>query len=87
MSLPTEDECLNFLRISKNAIPDQRGSDWYWWIGGAEYPERQAVKLAEYCLITGQALTSIATIDGMLNIVRRIVVLEERARKPWWRRG
>lgn len=68
---------LLFLRSSKNAIADQRGSDWYWSINGVEYPEAQALKLAEYCMITGQALTPLATIEAALNLARRVQAAEK----------
>jgi len=71
------EDLLHFLKVSKNAIADQRGSDWYWSIGGVEYPEAQALKLAEYCMITGQPLTSLATIEGALNLARRIAANEK----------
>lgn len=74
--LPTKHDCLKFLHSSKNAIFDvERG---VWQIGGAEYPEDRAVLLAEYCLITGQTLTSLATIEAALDLARRVVVLETR---------
>lgn len=94
----TRDECVNFLKTSRNAIADVRGADWHWQINGVDYPEHQAVKLAEYCLITGQPLTSLATIDGFLDVARRVVALEERLEfldsydlprsqhDHWWRR-
>lgn len=90
-----------FLRNSRNAIMDQRGEEVVWFIDGAEYSEVQARKLAEYCSITGQHLTSIATIEGALNIARRVMSCEVRIanlnkvitelvedrKTPWWRRG
>lgn len=76
LKLPTKSECLKFLYDSKNAIfdPDTRT----WQIGGADFPEERALMLAEYCMITGQALTSLASIDAALNLARRVVELEFR---------
>lgn len=100
-TLPTKAECLKFLLDSKNSIfdPDHRT----WLIGGVEYPEDRAVMLAEYCLITGQAMTSLATIEAALNLARRVTLLEAAlrslskdhtdhllthvTRKHWWSRG
>lgn len=95
MSLPTKSDCIDFLRVSRNAIMEVNANEVTWFINGVMYPEGQAIKVAEYCLITGQALTSTATIDGILNLARRTVMLEHRltmiedkpVRKPWWRRG
>jgi len=71
---PTQGDCLKFMNDSKNAVPDPEHGTWF--IGGIEWPEERALMLAEYCLLTGQALTSIATVDGALNLARRIADLE-----------
>lgn len=73
----SDDDLRHFLKISKNAIADLRGSDWYWTINGIDYPESQAIKLAEYCMITGQALTPLATIESALNLARRAAAAEK----------
>lgn len=71
------DDLREFLKSSRNAIVDMVGTDWYWQIDGVTYPERQALKLAEYCMLTGQPLTSIATVEGALNMARRMAAAEE----------
>jgi len=101
MATPTKAECLKFLHDSKNAIQDVEHLTWF--VGGVEYPEERALMLAEYSLITGQFLTSMATIEAALNLARRIVDLEMKfsslnrdvtdhllahvQRKHWWSRG
>lgn len=101
MPTPSKAECLKFMSDSKNAVHDiEHGS---WFIGGVEYPEERALLLAEYCLIAGVALTSLATIEAALDIARRLVTAEDRIksldkditdhllahgqRKHWWSRG
>lgn len=79
MSLPTEAECLKFMNDSKNAIHDPDHGTWF--IGGVEFPQPQAIKLAEYCLLIGSPLTSIATVEGALNIARRVKTLEDQRRE------
>lgn len=101
VTLPTHAECLKFLSDSKNAIPDYDHRTWM--VGGVEYPESRALLLAEYCLITGMPMTSLATIEAALNLARRVVLLEGKLesldkdhtahllahgqRKHWWSRG
>lgn len=103
MSLPTASECLDFLKSSRSAIPDIHGHEHTWMIDGVEYPEARAILLAEYALLTGQPLTSLATIEAAVNLARRIATLEIRLksldkdhidhltahsrRKHWWSRG
>lgn len=68
----------NFLRVSKTAIMEVKdGGEIVWFVGGVEYSEAQALKLAEYCFLTGQVLTSIATIEGALNVARRCAAAEK----------
>lgn len=76
MSLPTRDECRAMLEehADGSRIPG------HWEISGYPYSDEQALKVAEFCLITGQPLSAIATIDGLLNLARRVAELEERAR-------
>lgn len=93
----SNEDLVHFLKVSPNAVADMRGSDWYWVIDGVAYPEQRAVKLAEYCMITGQNLTSFATIEGALNLARRTAAAEEEItnlnlaitdmKRRWWRRG
>lgn len=75
MSLPTEAECLKFMSDSKNAINDPEHGTWF--IGGVEYPLERALMLAEYCVLIGSPLTSIATVEGALNQARRVKTLED----------
>lgn len=76
MSLPTEAECLKFMSDSKNAINDPDYGTWF--IGGVEYPLERALLLAEYCLLCGTPLTSLATIEAALNQARRVRTLEDK---------
>lgn len=74
----SNDDLMTFLRSSRNAILELNGNDQYWQIDGIMYPEHRAFRLAEYCLLTGQPLTSIATVEGALNQARRITELERQ---------
>lgn len=100
-TLPTRSDCMDFLRTSRNAIIEMNGADAYWFVDGVKYPEDRALMLAEFCILTGQRLTSIATIEAALNQVRRITetemrlasldrdlraLLEARASRRWWQR-
>lgn len=98
----SDEDLDRFLRNSRNAIMETNDAgEISWRIDGMILDESRARRLAEYCSITGQALTTIATIEGALNIARRtlsneikiaqlnkvITELKEADHHHWWRRG
>lgn len=75
MKRPTEQEIRDLLKAH---APADKSGELRWRIDGHWFVDAQALRMAELALLTGQPLSAFITPDLLLNLARRLAVLEER---------